>query len=223
MRSYFPKAKTWSIWWLDGRSPTQLDTPVVGSFQDGVGLFFADDVLNGQPIKVRFTWTAVPGQDPRWEQAFSNDAGKTWETNWTMRSNGSKARPDDAHADQSPRQARQVLEHWQPRVVAEMNDYQFKLAKLQGEFIWHCHDETDEVFIVIQGQLRIEFRDGFVDLGRRRDVRRAPLCRASPGGRPRMHIMLVEPRGVVNTGSDSSGKYNAPNDVWYSISPPRTG
>ena len=55
-----------------------------------------------------------------------------------------------------------LSEHWQPRVVAEMNDYQFKLAKLQGEFIWHRHDETDEVFIVIQGQLRIEFRDGFV-------------------------------------------------------------
>ena len=75
MRSHCAKSGTWSIWWLDGRSPMQLDTPVVGKFSNHIGLFFADDVLNGQTIKVRFTWTAVPGQPPRWEQAFSNDAG----------------------------------------------------------------------------------------------------------------------------------------------------
>jgi hypothetical protein len=84
MRSYCAKTQTWSIWWLDGRNPTQLDTPVVGKFSDHVGVFFADDVLDGRAIKVRFTWTATPGQEPRWEQAFSGDAGASWETNWTM-------------------------------------------------------------------------------------------------------------------------------------------
>jgi hypothetical protein len=84
MRSYCPASGTWSIWWLDGRNPTALDTPVVGRFSDHVGLFFADDVLNGQPIKVRFIWTATPGAHPRWEQAFSSDQGKTWEPNWEM-------------------------------------------------------------------------------------------------------------------------------------------
>lgn len=58
--------------------------PVRGRFMDGVGLFYADDVLNGQPIRVRFTWTATPGAHPRWEQSFSNDGGASWETNWTM-------------------------------------------------------------------------------------------------------------------------------------------
>lgn len=84
MRSYCIDSGNWSIWWLDGRNPTQLDTPVVGRFSDHVGLFFADDILNGQAIKIRFTWTATPGENPRWEQAFSMDAGASWEVNWKM-------------------------------------------------------------------------------------------------------------------------------------------
>lgn len=84
VRSYCRESRNWSIWWLDGRNPTQLDTPVVGSFQDGAGIFLADDVLNGQAIKVRFKWLNVAGDNPKWEQAFSNDGGATWETNWWM-------------------------------------------------------------------------------------------------------------------------------------------
>ncbi|MES2321479.1 MAG: DUF1579 domain-containing protein [Pseudomonadota bacterium] len=84
MRSYCARTRTWSIWWLDGRNPTQLDTPVVGSFENQTGLFFADDVLDGQAIRVRFTWTAIAGENPRWEQAFSSDGGAKWETNWKM-------------------------------------------------------------------------------------------------------------------------------------------
>ena len=84
MRSYCAKTHSWSIWWLDGRNPTRLDIPVTGKFSDHVGVFFADDVLDGKAIKVRFTWTATPGRNPRWEQAFSGDAGASWETNWTM-------------------------------------------------------------------------------------------------------------------------------------------
>lgn len=84
LRSYNAETGQWSIWWLDGRFPGSLDVPVVGNFVDGVGVFLADDVLNGRPIKVRFTWTVPILDSPLWEQAFSADGGETWETNWIM-------------------------------------------------------------------------------------------------------------------------------------------
>ena len=83
-RSFDEKSNTWAIWWLDGRAPHNLDTPVVGRFFGTVGTFFADDMLDGRPIKVRFIWNVNPGGNPTWEQAFSSDAGATWETNWVM-------------------------------------------------------------------------------------------------------------------------------------------
>lgn len=83
-RSFDRATRRWSIWWLDGRNPHQLDTPVIGAFAGGTGVFYADDSLRGMPIKVRFTWNANPGGDPSWEQAFSPDGGASWETNWTM-------------------------------------------------------------------------------------------------------------------------------------------
>ena len=84
LRSFCMESETWSIWWLDARNPTALDVPVVGKVSNHIGIFFADDILDGQEIKVRFTWTATPEENPRWEQAFSKDQGRTWETNWTM-------------------------------------------------------------------------------------------------------------------------------------------
>lgn len=84
LRSYDPQTSTWAIWWLDGRAPHHLDTPVVGSFSGTVGTFLAHDVLDGRPIQVRFLWRTNPGALPTWEQAFSADGGVTWETNWTM-------------------------------------------------------------------------------------------------------------------------------------------
>ncbi len=84
MRSFDPTTALWAIWWLDGRMPHQLDVPVIGGFDDGIGLFHADDMLDGRPIKVRFTWTPLDENAARWEQAFSDDGGNTWETNWTM-------------------------------------------------------------------------------------------------------------------------------------------
>lgn len=84
LRSFDPLSKTWSIWWLDGRSPKNLDKPVVGGFANGRGTFYTDDQLNGSPIKVRFIWVSRDQNNARWEQAFSADAGATWETNWTM-------------------------------------------------------------------------------------------------------------------------------------------
>ena len=84
IRSFNAKLGTWSIWWLDSRSPDRLDVPVVGRFTNGVGTFLADDTLNGKAIRVRFLWTRPRPDSPRWEQAFSPDAGATWETNWVM-------------------------------------------------------------------------------------------------------------------------------------------
>ena len=84
LRSFDPAAGSWAIWWLDNRAPHALDAPVVGRFEDGVGSFYADDVLNGAPVKLRFLWLHTDSAAPRWEQALSADGGATWETNWTM-------------------------------------------------------------------------------------------------------------------------------------------
>lgn len=85
VRSFDPQLAQWAIWWLDGRAPHQLDVPVVGGFTGGDGAFFADDMFDGRPIRVRFLWTLTDTPSPQWEQAFSADAGATWETNWVMR------------------------------------------------------------------------------------------------------------------------------------------
>lgn len=106
-----------------------------------------------------------------------------------------------------------VLEYWSPRVVAEMNDYQFKLAKLKGDFVWHVHADTDEVFIVLDGEMTLEFRDRIVPLStgemfvvprgvEHRSVATDECC-----------VMLVEPRGVINTGA-SGGALTAPDNIW---------
>ena len=83
LRIYDAKKKRWSIWWIDGRDPSHLDPPVVGGFKNGVGTFYANDTFKGKPIRIRFLWTNLTTK-PHWEQAFSEDGGKTWETNWIM-------------------------------------------------------------------------------------------------------------------------------------------
>ncbi|MBQ4837167.1 MULTISPECIES: DUF1579 domain-containing protein [Pseudoalteromonas] len=84
IRSYNGKSKEWSIWWLDGRNPMTMDTPVVGRFVDGIGHFFADETYNGLAVKVRFIWDSTTPEKPTWQQAFSKDNGETWEVNWQM-------------------------------------------------------------------------------------------------------------------------------------------
>ena len=108
---------------------------------------------------------------------------------------------------------RKFTDRWSPRVIAEMNDYQFKLARIEGEFVWHSHADTDEVFIVLDGAMSIEFRDGRVDLeaGELFVVPRGVEHR--PAAERECRIMLVEPRGTVNTG-DSGGELTADNDIW---------
>jgi hypothetical protein len=84
IRSYDPAAGTWAIWWLDDRAPHSLDVPVIGRFENGVGTFLADDMLEGAPVRLRFLWLRTGTDTPRWEQALSADGGASWETNWTM-------------------------------------------------------------------------------------------------------------------------------------------
>ena len=84
IRSFDAASRKWAIWWLSAQNPHYLDVPVIGRFEDGTGSFFADDVLNGEPVRVRFLWLRTDTASPRWEQAMSRDGGKTWETNWTM-------------------------------------------------------------------------------------------------------------------------------------------
>ena len=107
----------------------------------------------------------------------------------------------------------QFSEQWAPKIIAQMNDYHFKIVKIQGDFVWHSHAETDEVFIVVDGRMSLEFRDGRVDLkaGEMYVVPRG--VEHKPIAVDECAIMLVEPRGTVNTG-DVGGERTAPNDVW---------
>lgn len=104
-------------------------------------------------------------------------------------------------------------EHWTPKIVARMNDCHFKLVKLQGEFVWHRHDDTDEVFIVLGGEMRIDFRDGQVTLRRGEMIVVPRGVEHRPFAERECQIMLVEPAGTVNTG-DAGGDLTAPADDW---------
>ena len=105
------------------------------------------------------------------------------------------------------------FDYWSPKVIAELNDYQIKLVKFQGDFVWHNHPDTDEVFLVTKGAMEIELRDRtftvsegemfVIPKGMEHITRAAHECQA----------MLIEPRGVANTG-DAGGDLTAPNDVW---------
>lgn len=104
-------------------------------------------------------------------------------------------------------------EQWQPKVIAEMNEYQFKVVKLEGDFIWHSHRDTDETFIVIEGNLRIDFRDGAVHIGPGEMFVVPRGVEHKPFAEREVKLMLIEPRGLRNTG-DEGGERTAPNDVW---------
>jgi len=104
-------------------------------------------------------------------------------------------------------------EQWQPKVIAEMNDYQFKIVKLQGDFIWHDHKNTDETFIVLEGTLRIDFRDGAVHLSTGEMFVVPKGVEHKPYAEREVKLLLIEPRGVLNTGHEG-GDRTAQNDVW---------
>jgi mannose-6-phosphate isomerase-like protein (cupin superfamily) len=104
-------------------------------------------------------------------------------------------------------------DHWSPKVIGEMNDYQFKLVKIQGDFVWHDHKDTDEVFIVLDGEMVIEFRDGVVKLSKGEMYVVPKGAEHKPYAEKECHVMIVEPKGVVNTG-ETKGELTAENDVW---------
>jgi len=102
---------------------------------------------------------------------------------------------------------------WTPKVIAEMNDYQFKLVKIQGDFVWHNHQDTDEVFIVISGQMRIELESQTIELSEGEMYVVAKGVMHKPSAENECQVMLVEPRGIVNTGNVQN-QLTASNDVW---------
>jgi mannose-6-phosphate isomerase-like protein (cupin superfamily) len=104
-------------------------------------------------------------------------------------------------------------ERWSPKIIAQLNEYQFKLAHVEGEFDWHGHKETDEPFIVIEGEMRIDFRDGHVLIGEGEMYVVPKGVEHRPVAEKPCKIMLIEPAGTVNTG-EAGGALTAPNDVW---------
>lgn len=104
-------------------------------------------------------------------------------------------------------------EHWSPKIIARMNDYHFKVAKVQGEFVWHDHPDTDEVFLIIKGKLDILFRDGQVTLNEG-DLYVVPKgVEHKPYAEEECHILLIEPAGTINTGNVVNEK-TAPDPAW---------
>ncbi|MAZ50791.1 MAG: cupin [Flavobacteriaceae bacterium] len=108
----------------------------------------------------------------------------------------------------------QFNELWSPKVVSEMNDYQFKLVKIKGDFQWHCHKLTDESFIVLDGQIEIEFRDGKVSLSKGEMYVVPKGVEHKPYANKLAKILIVEPKNVVNTGDSTKSELTADNDVW---------
>ena len=104
-------------------------------------------------------------------------------------------------------------DRWSPKVIAEMNDYQFKLVKIKEDFIWHSHEDTDEVFIVLEGTMHIEFNEETVELNEGEMLVVPKGTRHRPFAEEEAKIMLIEPRGVVNTG-DADCDLTAKNDQW---------
>ena len=104
-------------------------------------------------------------------------------------------------------------DQWSPKVIAEMNDYQFKLVKIQNDFIWHKHEDTDEVFIVLDGKIFIEFEDKTIEINQGEMIVVPKGVKHKPYAKDEANIMLVEPSGILNTG-DQENKLTALNDQW---------
>jgi mannose-6-phosphate isomerase-like protein (cupin superfamily) len=113
----------------------------------------------------------------------------------------------------------QIDGYWQPRVVAEMNDYQLKVVKIEGDFQWHRHADTDETFIVLEGELRIDYRgassgDGSILLNAGQVTVVPKGVEHKPCANGEVKLLLIEPRGVVNTGDGARDERTVENDQW---------
>jgi mannose-6-phosphate isomerase-like protein (cupin superfamily) len=106
-----------------------------------------------------------------------------------------------------------VADYWSPKIVAQMNDCHFKLVKFQGDFVWHSHDDTDEAFIVIRGEMSIAFRGGTVKLEAGEMFVVPKGVEHKPFAEGECHAMLVEPAGTINTG-DAGGGLTGAEDIW---------
>ena len=109
-----------------------------------------------------------------------------------------------------------VDERWRPQVVADLNDYEVKVVKVAGDFVWHAHHDTDELFLVVAGRLSIAFRDGTVELGPGQMIVVPRGTEHRPFAADECHVVLIEPRGVVNTGDadpEVAGALRAPLHV----------
>lgn len=104
-------------------------------------------------------------------------------------------------------------DHWAPRIIAQMNNYHFKLVKFKGDFVWHSHDDTDEVFIVLEGEMSIAFNDDCVDLKAGEMVVVPKGIEHKPCAEAECRVMLVEPAGTINTGAQG-GEMTADDNIW---------
>lgn len=104
-------------------------------------------------------------------------------------------------------------EHWTPKIIAELNDYQIKIVKVKGDFVWHDHSDTDEFFFVIEGTLFIEFENKTMELNTGELYVVPKGVQHRPYALEECKVMLIEPRGVVNTG-EAESNLTASNDVW---------
>ncbi|MEZ5357304.1 MAG: cupin domain-containing protein [Candidatus Zixiibacteriota bacterium] len=104
-------------------------------------------------------------------------------------------------------------EQWRPKIIAQVNDYQIKIVRITGEFVRHRHEETDELFLVVKGAMRIEFRDGYVSLEEGELFVVPKGIEHRPVAERECLVLLIEPAGTINTG-DSGGDMTAPNDAW---------
>ena len=100
--------------------------------------------------------------------------------------------------------------HWRPLTVATLNDYDIRLARVHGEFVWHTHPDTDEVFLVVAGTLTLQLRDGDVVLSPGQLYVVPKGVEHCPRADDECHIMMVEPSATVNTGDQAPGEFTAP-------------
>ena len=103
--------------------------------------------------------------------------------------------------------------HWSPRIIAEMNDYQFKIAKIKGEFVWHDHKDTDETFFVMEGSMSIKLRDRTIELTKGEMFVVPKGVEHKPCAEKECKILVIEPRGVINTG-DAGGEFTITGENW---------
>ena len=104
-------------------------------------------------------------------------------------------------------------QHWQPKVVANLNDYEIKLVKLKGDFVWHQHEQTDEAFFVLKGAIQIEVENHTVSLNEGEMLVVPKGVRHKPYADEEAEVMLIEPKDIRNTGNIEND-LTAPNDDW---------